>query len=86
MWVIEFSKQAKKQIISLDKLIQSRIKNAIITKLLVNPDAHLDPLAGDMAGLYKFRVGDYRLLCVKEDTKLIITVIKLAHRREVYKN
>ena len=85
MWSINFSKQAQKQIKYLDKSIQSRIKNTIIAKLSSNADIHLEPLVGDMSGLYKFRVGDHRLLCIKEDTKLIITVIKLAHRREVYK-
>jgi mRNA interferase RelE/StbE len=47
-------------------------------------DSPLIPLLGDKSGFYKFRVGDYRLLCAKEDDKYIITVVKVKHRKEVY--
>jgi mRNA interferase RelE/StbE len=83
-WKIEFTKQATKQIHSLEKEVQDRIENAIKNKLLTNPDKYLIGLVGELSDLYKFRVGDYRLLCSKDGHNLLIHVIKVAHRREVY--
>ena len=84
-WQIIFTKKAQKQINSLDKAIQSRIKQAILEKLAINPDLFLEPLCGELGGFYKFRIGDYRLICSKENEQLTIIVIELGHRREVYK-
>jgi mRNA interferase RelE/StbE len=65
--------------------VKLRIKKYILEKLIINPKLYLIPLLGDKSGFYKFRVGDYRLLCVREDLKYIITVVKVKHRKEVYK-
>ena len=84
MWQIEFTKRADKDFSKLTPEIRKRIDKAIEEKLLINPDQHLIPLSGELSEFYKFRVGDYRLLCSKDGTKLVITLIKVAHRREVY--
>lgn len=83
-WQVSFTKKSSKQIKNLDKPIQSRLKKAIKEKLLVNPAAYLEPLLGDFGGYYKFRIGDYGLICSKDNHKLTIIVIELGHRREVY--
>lgn len=83
-WKIVFSKEVQKQIDRLDFDIQARIKKAIDAKLLKRLDIYLEPLAGTLADFYKFRVGDYRLICTKDDGKLIITAVKIGHRREIY--
>ncbi|MDX2082897.1 MAG: type II toxin-antitoxin system RelE/ParE family toxin [Rickettsiales bacterium] len=83
-WQVIFTKKAQKQIQNLDKPAQLRIKKAIVEKLFTNPVAHLENLVGDLGGYYKFRVGDYRLICTKEDEKLIVIVVEVGHRREVY--
>jgi mRNA interferase RelE/StbE len=83
-WTLEFTKQAEKQFQSLDKHTQSKIKKAISEKLLTNPNIYLKSLLGDKSGLYKFRVGDYRLLCFKERSELVIMVVKVRHRKDVY--
>ncbi len=85
MYQIQFHKQAKKQFAKLSRPLQQRIAKVIDEKLIPNPDIHLIPLTGDMTGLYKFRVGDYRLLCAKQDEKLCILVLKVKHRKEVYR-
>ncbi len=84
-WRVEFSKQAAKQFKMLDAAIQSRIKKAVLEKLIVNPKLALIPLTGDKAGFYKFRVGDYRLLCSRDDENLYVLVVKVKHRKDVYK-
>ncbi len=69
-WKVEFTKSATKQAQKLDQAIQIRIKKAIDEKLKINPDRYLIGLIGELSDLYKFRVGDYRLLCSKEGKKL----------------
>ncbi len=83
-WQIIFTKKAQKQINDLDKSAQSRIKKSIIEKLMVNPALYLEPLTGDFTGYYKFWVGDYRLICAKENDKLMVIVIEMGHRKEIY--
>ena len=85
-WTFEFSKKAEKQFKKLDDAIQSRIKKAVLERLVVNPKLTLIPLTGDKTGLYKFRVEDYRLLCSRNDEKLHVLVVKVRHRKEVYRS
>lgn len=82
-WQIIFTKKSQKQINNLDKQIQLKFKKAISAKLMVNPSAFLEPLIGDLGGYYKFRIGDYRLICTKENEKLIIIIIEIGHRKEI---
>ena len=84
MYTVIFDKNAEKMFRKMDRNIQQIIAKAVRSKLSINPDIHLIPLVGDFSGLYKFRVGDYRLLCLKENDMLIITVVKVKHRKEVY--
>ena len=81
---ITFSKRAKKDLQGLERSVQKRINNAIKEKLESNHTDHLLPLSGSLRGLYKFRVGDYRLVCKKEESKWIILIVTIKHRREVY--
>ena len=85
-WRIAFTKKAQKQIDALEANIRSRIKKSILQKLSTNPDLYLEPLSGVFGEFYKFRVGDYRLICSKENEKLVIIVVEVGHRREVYNN
>jgi mRNA interferase RelE/StbE len=43
------------------------------------------PLTGSLKGYWRYRVGDYRIICELRDEELLILVIEIAHRREVYK-
>ena len=60
-----------------------RVANAI-DKLSECPDAGV-PLKGELKGLFKYRVGTYRLIYQVKHKKLIVTVIDIGHRREVYR-
>ena len=84
-WSYNFTKSAQKQLGKLDHKIQSRIKKAVYQKLVKNPQHYLVALTGGLAGLYKFWVGDYRLLCAKQDEKLCILVVKVRHRKQAYR-
>ena len=85
MYKIKFDKKSKKQFYNLNRDIQERITKAIENKLVISPQIHLISLKGERAYLYKFRVGDYRLLCSKNDENRIILVVGVKHRKEVYR-
>lgn len=70
----------------LDKQVAARILDALdeIAKL-DDPRSKGKVLAGNLAGLWRYRVGDYRILCNIEDGKLVVLVVDVAHRREVYR-
>lgn len=87
IYKIEFSDEAFKEFGKLDKYTQKLI-DAWIRKHLEtneNPISIGKPLVGSKSGQWRYRVGDFRLLCLIQDDRLIILVIKIGHRRDVYK-
>jgi len=80
---IKYTKEAKKKIEKLDKSIRLVIKKAI-ESLSSNPYKG-KPLSYDLAGLYSLRTSDYRIIYRIKEKQLIIIVITVGHRREIYK-
>lgn len=86
MYHIEYYKKAKKQILKLDKPIQ-RLLFAWIDKHLEgtdNPRAIGKGLTGNRANEWRYRIGDYRLICHIQDDKMIILALEFGHRRDIY--
>ena len=75
---------AKKQIDSLPENIKSRIGNVLITTLAIDPFKG-KALKAQLKGLYSYRVGDCRIIYSVVRHELTIQVIKVMHRREVYR-
>lgn len=76
----------KKQLKKLDAAISKRVLDYLEqVELLDNPRSRGKALSSNLAGLWRYRVGDYRILCRIRDDKLIITVIEIAHRSAVYR-
>jgi len=83
MFKVVFEKSVEKKFLKLDKNIQNQIALKIIE--LKNGNFHNDkPLKGNYKGKFRKRAGDYRIIYVKEDDVLIITLLRIAHRKEVY--
>ena len=83
---VEFSDTAEKQFLKLDKPIQKLIQKYIIELTeLHNPRTRGKALSGNLSGLWRYRVENYRLICSIEDTRLIIEILRIAHRREIYR-
>lgn len=80
---INYTKEAKKKIEKLDPSIKSIIKNSI-ESLLSNPFKG-KPLSYELAGLYSLRTSDYRIIYRVKEEKLIIIVISVGYRKEIYK-
>ena len=82
MFEIFFSDKALKQLSKLEESIQKRIMNSL-ERIRIRPEAYLTKLVDDPA--YKLRVSDYRVIADLDKGKLLILVIKVGHRRNIYK-
>lgn len=83
---VELSERFKKEFRKLDKYTQKIIR-AWINQNLVNskdPRLHGKGLTANRKGQWRYRIGDYRLICEIQDEKLIILALSIGHRREVY--
>ncbi len=68
-WPILFLKKAEKEFSKLDKSTQLQIYKALKNKLQKDPENYLERLSADKKDFYKFRVGNYRLICHKDNKK-----------------
>ena len=86
LWKVEISDKADKQLLALDKPMRERIRNYVKDlEKLPNPRMRGENLSGNLSEFWKYRVGDYRLICRIEDDKLLVLVVKIGHRSEIYK-
>jgi len=81
MYSVEFSDLAKKQLYKLPKEIQKRII-ATLERIRIRPEAYIIKLVGIQG--YKLRAGDYRIIVDIEQERLIVFVIKVGHRKNIY--
>jgi len=81
MYEIEFTKTAESQFLKLDKELQLRIRN-VLKRICVRPYPHVARLVG--SPFYRLRVGRYRIVLDICDEKVLIYVIKLGHRENIY--
>ena len=81
MYEIEFSRTAGKQLYKLEKGIQARILSAL-ERIKVRPQHYIERLAGGK--YYRLRVGGYRVILDIQERKLIVFVIEVGHRRDIY--
>ncbi|WNB76072.1 type II toxin-antitoxin system RelE family toxin [Methylomonas koyamae] len=82
---IEFTPKAAKQFAKLDATTKKRLQDYWLKlQVLDDPRAHGKPLQGPLAGLWRYRVGDYRILARIVDDRLLILVVGLDHRSSVY--
>ncbi|MBI5331025.1 MAG: type II toxin-antitoxin system RelE/ParE family toxin [Betaproteobacteria bacterium] len=87
-WSIEFDDSAKKDMARLDKQVARRITAFLRERVLRldTPRAIGEALKGSELGdFWKYRVGDYRVVCTIEDQVLRILVVRVGNRREVYR-
>ena len=83
---MEFSKRADKELSKMDPGIR-RIVLAWLLKNVdgcSNPRAHGKGLSSNRSGQWRYRVGDYRILCEIQDERLVVLALEIGHRREVY--
>lgn len=85
IYKIEFAKAAEKQLRDIPKADVQKIAKRI-EKLASEPFPHqCEKLAGEES-VYRVRQGDYRILYSVFDKKLLVLIVKIGHRRDVYKD
>jgi len=87
-WTIEFDDRARRELRKLDPSIQDEILGYLRKRIAsaANPKQFGEPLQLNLAGLWRYRVGDYRLICRFEEDRLVVFIVKIAPRREVYED
>lgn len=86
MYAIEFLPSAKKELSQLDRVIQKQLKEKIIL-LATDPNKlknNIKALKGEYSGKFRLRVRDYRVIFRITEEKILITIIRIGHRKEVY--
>jgi mRNA interferase RelE/StbE len=86
-WRVEISRSAEKQIQKLNRDAQEAIVRFLRERVLAaeNPRQLGKPLHGDKGGLWRYRVGDYRLICDIQDERITVIVLRVGHRKDVYR-
>jgi mRNA interferase RelE/StbE len=85
-WTIRFDQRALKELKKIDKQAQ----RDILAYLYKHIETNQDPcrfgkeLKGKLKGLWRYRTGDYRIVCDIRDNELIVLILRVAHRRKVY--
>jgi len=86
-WRIDFDAEAIADLKQLDKPVQKRILKYLRERIATgeNPRRFGGPLGHDLTGLWRYRVGDYRIVCQIEEQTISVLVIHIGHRKNVYK-
>lgn len=87
MITIEYSDDALKQLTKMDKHDAKIIKDYMNDEIAVlsSPYQKGKSLTGNLSGLWRYRVADYRIICEIKNDKLNVLVLQIGHRREIYK-
>ena len=86
-WKVEFESQAEKELAQLDPQHVKRILKYLNERIATDEDPRRfgAPLRHDLTGLWKYRVGDYRIICEIQDEVVLVLVVRVGHRRKIYK-
>ena len=88
VWAIEFDEAAKKELAKLDRQVAKRLLDFLKQRVisLKDPRSVGQALKGSKLGeFWKYRVGDFRIIANIEDKKMIILVLRVGNRREIYR-
>lgn len=84
-WNVELTNTARKQLSKLDKTQAQRITKYLRRLMLLeDPRDAGKALTGNLRTYWRYRVGDYRVICELKDSELVILAVEIGHRKEVY--
>ena len=92
-WTVEVSAFAQKQLGKLDKPVARRILGWLDDRIegCKDPRHFGEPLKGDLGdlgdlgGLWRYRIGDFRVICEIQDGRMVVLALSVGHRREIYR-
>lgn len=85
-WTVIFTEKAEKAFAKLDSSTRRNIGKYLSERVLVaeHPRSLGKPLKGELSDYWCYRCGDYRIICKIEDQELVIVIVRVDHRKEVY--
>ncbi|MBK6999410.1 MAG: type II toxin-antitoxin system RelE/ParE family toxin [Rhodoferax sp.] len=86
-WTIDYTQTAKEQLRQLDRQTARRVVDFMDERIagLENPRSTGKALTGPLGGLWRYRVGDCRVVCDIQDGALRVLVVQVGNRREIYR-
>jgi mRNA interferase RelE/StbE len=86
-WTVEWDDRAAKELRKLDRQIQKEILAYFRERIATAEDPRRlgKSLSRELAGLWRYRVRDYRLICNIESDRLVVLVLHVGHRKKIYK-
>ena len=81
---IRYTRVAVEDFDAIPANMDARIRKVIETRVMTNPQAYGAPLRGNLAGLWKIRIGDFRIVSELDEARRGVTVWGIRHRRRVY--
>lgn len=88
VWTVEFDDRARRELRKLDSKIQKKILRYLRERLAGSEDPRRfgKTLRRNLAGLWRYRIEDYRLICRFEDDRVVVLVLEIGHRSDVYED
>ncbi len=88
MWIVEFEDAARKELRKLDRQAQQEILRYLRERIATHEDPRRfgKALSHELAGLWRYRIQNYRLICNIEDQKLTVLVVRVGHRKDIYED
>ena len=84
-WTVEYDPRSEKELAKIAKPVAKRILDYMdAVAELDDPTIRGKPLVGSLAGLWRYRVGDWRVICDLDTHRLVIVAVEVAHRSRVY--
>ena len=86
-WTVDYTETAKKQLRKLDKQVARRILDFLDERVAAaeEPRSTGKALTGPLGSFWRYRVGEYRIICDIQDGQLRVLVVQIGNRREVYR-
>ena len=86
MWQIEYAEKAARELLKIDRQAAKRIKKYLDERIATDEDPRRfgEALAEKLAGLWKYRIGDYRVIVEIQDERVVVLVLRVGHRSKVY--
>jgi mRNA interferase RelE/StbE len=87
-WIVEFDDAARKELRKLDRQAQQEILRYLRERIATDKDPRRfgKALSRELAGLWRYRIQNYRIICNIEDQKLTVLVLRVGHRKDVYED
>ena len=85
-WIVEFENSARKEFKKLDFQAQKKILRFLRERITTDEDPRRfgEQLKGNWTSFWKYRIGDYRVICDIQDERLLVLVVRVRHRSKAY--